>query len=177
MTASSAGVVELRELLGRIAGTPGCVVLPPSGPAPVASGHRIPPDLHELYRQCGGAWLFREGPYPWRVSGPDELIPASPRLLTDDIARQVAVDQPDDLTNDCYVIADGGGASTDPHVVVDLHPTRAGRCYLAGWDTYGLVGEMPIIATSIPELLAWLLATCGTDLTPPPHRGDAYDHD
>ncbi|WP_089247020.1 SMI1/KNR4 family protein [Asanoa hainanensis] len=156
---------NLRDLLDRVAGTPGCAVLPPSG-QPM---HRIPADLRELYDFCGGARLWG-----WRLSGPTELVPASPRLLGEAVAREVAVDQPDDLTNGCYVIADGGGATTDEHVVIDLHPARAGRCYLAFWDSYGLVGEMPVVARSIPELLRWLLDTNGVDPTLAPTHGDAY---
>ncbi len=138
-------------------------------------GLYITHDLREFYELCGGAWLFRDGPYRWRICGPDDLVPASPRLLTEAVAREVETEAPDDLTNGCYVIADGGGASTDPHVVIDLHPTREGRCYLVGWDTYGLAGEMPVAATSVPELLRWLLSTDGANPTLAPSHGDAYD--
>ncbi|MET8832473.1 hypothetical protein ABZV78_00950 [Micromonospora sp. NPDC004540] len=113
--------------------------------------------------------------YQWRACGPDALVPASPRLLTEAVAWEVATEAPDDLTNGCYVIADGGAAATDPHVVIDLHPTRAGRCYLVSWDTFGVVGEMPVVATSIPELLRWLLSTDGGNPTLARNQGDAYD--
>lgn len=166
---------ELRDLLDCIARTNGCSVLPPTGGAVAGRGHRLPNDLRELYELCGGAWLFRDGPYQWRVCRPGDLVPASPRLLTEHIAREVATEAPEDLTNGCYVIADGGGAATDLHVVVDLHPARAGRCYLVSWDTYGLVGEMPVVATSVPELLRWLLSADGGNPTLATSQGDAYD--
>ncbi|OKI49333.1 SMI1/KNR4 family protein [Micromonospora sp. CB01531] len=175
MTDSGLTAGELRDLLDRIARTHGCSVLPPTGGAVAGRGHRVPDNLREFYQLCGGAWLFRDAPYQWRVCGPDDLVPASPRLLTEAIAREIETEVPADLTNGCYVIADGGGAATDPHIVIDLHPTRAGRCYLVGWDTYGLVGEMPVVATSVLELLRWLLSTDGANPTLAPTQGDAYD--
>ncbi|MEU9741173.1 SMI1/KNR4 family protein [Micromonospora chersina] len=175
MTDSGLAARKLRDLLDRIACTHGCSILPPTGGAVAGRGHRIPDDLREFYELCGGAWLFRDGPYRWRVCGPDELVPASPRLLTEAIAREVMTEAPEDLTNGCYAVADGGGAATDPHVVIDLHPTRAGRSYLVGSETYGLVGEMPVVATSVPELLRWLLSTDGANPTLATSQGDAYD--
>ncbi|MDQ7909328.1 SMI1/KNR4 family protein [Phytohabitans sp. ZYX-F-186] len=155
----------------------GCHLRPPVGPPRIPVGLAVPDDLRELYRRCGGATLFEDAPYPWRVSGPDELVAASPRLLTPDIAEEIAATDPSDLTNGCFVIADGGtGTSTEPHIVIDLHPARAGLCYLAGWDTYGLVGDMPIVADGIAELLQRLLATNGQQPAPPgPYHGDAYE--
>jgi hypothetical protein len=111
------------------------------------------------------------------VCGPDIFVPASPRLLGEKVAQQVARDDPGDLTNTCYVIVDGGqGSSTEPHLVIDLAPERVGRCYSATWDTYGIVGEMPVVATSIAELLELLLRDGGEDglSTATPDR-DAYD--
>ncbi|MFF4810022.1 SMI1/KNR4 family protein [Micromonospora chersina] len=175
MTVSRLAVRELRDLLDRITRTHGCCVLPQAGGAVADRGHRIPDDLREFYKLCGGAWLFRDGPHQWRVCGPDDLVPASPRLLTEAIAREIETEAPEDLTNGCYIMADGGGEATDPHVVIDLHPTRSGHCYLVSWDTYGLVGEMPIVATSVPELLGWLLSTDGANPTFAPTQGDAYD--
>lgn len=140
------------------------------------AGLVIPDDLGSLHERCGGAVLFEGAPFGWRVSGPDELVAASPRLLTRELADEIAATDPSDLTNGCYVIADmGAGTSTEPHVVIDLHPGRAGRCYATGWDTYGLVGEMPVVAHGVVELLYRLLETNGDQAMPPgPSYGDAY---
>ncbi|MEV0563760.1 hypothetical protein [Dactylosporangium sp. NPDC050588] len=104
-------------------------------------------------------------------------MPASPRLLGHESAEKVARDDPEDLTNSCYVLVDGGhGGSTEPHVVIDLSPERVGRFYATSWDTYGLVGEMPIVATSVVELLQFLLRDEGRDALPASlYGGDAYD--
>jgi hypothetical protein len=175
VTESGDTATILRDLLDCISRTPGCVVVPAAGTPTADPSHPIPADLQELYRQCGGAQLFRDGPYRWRLCGPNDLVPASPRLLTEDIAREILAENPDELTNGCFVVADGGGASTDLHVVIDLDQTRVGRCYLVAWDTYGLVGEMPIVATSVPDLLRWLLSAGGEYPALTASRGDAYD--
>ncbi len=92
-------------------------------------------------------------------------------------AAKIAVEYPQDLTNGCYVIADGGrGDATEPHVVIDLDPRRAGRCYEVFWDRYGLAGDMPVVARTVVELLMWLLATDPqTGRTSSAPFGDAYD--
>ncbi|GAA4604693.1 hypothetical protein GCM10023107_69100 [Actinoplanes octamycinicus] len=54
------------------------------------------------------------------------------------------------MTNHCHVIVDGGhGLSTEPHVVIDLSPARTGHCHAASGDTYGVPGEMPLVATTL----------------------------
>lgn len=120
--------------------------------------------------------LFEGSRFPWRVGDADQFLPAGPRLLGGDDAQAVAAEHPEDLTNTCFVIADDGtGNSTAPHVVVDLHPARAGRCYATGWDTFGLVGDMPIIAVDMAGLITWLLEA-GGDAPAGGQRafGDAY---
>ena len=167
----------LARVLADIDGRADCRLLPPAGPPAVPVDLTIPDDLHLLYRHCGGALLFEGAPFGWRISGPDQLVPASPRLLTRELADEIVSTDPTDLTNGCYVIADGGtGSGTEPHVVIDLHPDRTGRCYATGWDTYGLAGDMPVVAHDIIELLHRLLETSGTQATlPGPYHGDAYD--
>lgn len=167
---------ELDRVLVEIAARDHCRLMPPAGHARVPDGLAIPKGLCRFHNRCGGAVLFENAPFTWQVSGPDQLVPASPRLLTPAIAAKVAQEHPDDLTNTCYVIANSGEeSSTDPHVVIDLHPHRLGRCYDAYWDTYGLVGEMPVVAVTITELLHVLLATAGQHGSLPGLHGDAYD--
>ncbi|MCU7728375.1 hypothetical protein ODJ79_32090 [Actinoplanes sp. KI2] len=167
----------LARVLRDIAARPGCHVLPPRGPVAVPDTALIPDDLRQLYQLCGGALLFEDSPFPRRVCGPGTFVPASPRLLGEQAAHQVAREEPGDLTNGCYVIVDGGrGSSTEPHVVIDLAPERAGRCYAAAWDTYGLVGEMPVVATNVADLLLLLLREGGSEAMPSTtHDRDAYD--
>ncbi|GAA4586091.1 hypothetical protein GCM10023194_31150 [Planotetraspora phitsanulokensis] len=167
----------MAEVLREIAGRSGCHVVPGGGSAVVSGNVVLPEDLRQLYELCGGALLFEDAPFPRRVCGPGDFVPASPRLLTPEVAQQVAEEDPADLTNNCYVIVDGGeGLSTEPHVVMDLSPERAGRCYAAAWDTYGVVGEMPVLATTVVELLQVLLADGGNEALPAAvSDGDAYE--
>jgi antitoxin YokJ len=167
---------DLDAFLAEIARREDCRLLPPIGQAQVSAGLLIPPGLRRFHERCGGAVLFVGAEFTWHVSGPDRLVPASPRLLTPQIAATVAAEHPNDLTNGCYVIADGGReSSTDPHIVVDLHPDRLGRCYCAFWDTFGLVGDMPVVALAVDELLGMLLQDEGHAAAWPDTYGDAYE--
>src|SRR5262245_15481634 len=105
----------------------------------------IPDDLRLFYERGFTATLFPGAPFEWRIVGPWELGPASPRLLGAELAAEIARDEPDELTNGCFVFAETGPGSGDVLIVVDLHPSRMGRYYHAASDTYGLVGEMPVV--------------------------------
>jgi hypothetical protein len=72
-------VDELDQALAQIASRPGCRLPPPNGQAIAPVGMMIPTDLRRLHELCGGAILFEGAPFEWRVSGPQELVTASPR--------------------------------------------------------------------------------------------------
>ncbi|MFF3873481.1 hypothetical protein [Streptomyces sp. NPDC001978] len=150
---------SLRDLLAEIEAHQGCAVeSPESGSVAVDARHRVPTDLRELHRLCAGVLFHVDSDYPWWLTGPSGVVPAGPLLLTPEVAEQVAAEDPEDLTNSCYVIAqESPGATSSQLAVIDLHPQRVGRCYLTAWDSFGLVGEMPIVALSMAELLRWLL--------------------
>jgi hypothetical protein len=156
---------ELSSVLAAVVQHPGCHLLPPTGPVTLPDPFTIPGDLHQFYELCGGAVLFEGATFEWTVSGPHQLVPASPRLLGPEAAQHVATEYPDDLTNWCFVFAESSPRSTDSIVVVDLDPAWAGRYYDAFWDSYGLVGEMPILALTAAEVLHRLLATGGARST------------
>lgn len=167
---------ELDRVLAVVAARSDCRLLPPAGQARVTDGLSVPDDLRRFHERCGGAVLFTGTEYPLQVGVPDRVVAASPRLLTPEIAAGIAVEDPHDLTNSCFVIADGGrDSSTDPAVVVDLHPDRLGRCYVAFWDTFGVAGEMPVIAVTMDELLRVLLEHEGQVTALPDRYGDAYE--
>ncbi|MGI8335746.1 hypothetical protein ACRYCC_37850 [Actinomadura scrupuli] len=167
---------DLDAVLAIVAGRTNCRVHPAAGMPSFGPKRTLPAGLAEFYSRCGGLTLFRDSEFPWRVSSGEQLLPAGPRLLGDRQAEQIAADHPDDLSTTCHVIADDGtGSSTAPHVVIDLHPTRVGRCYATGWDSFGLAGDMPIIALDMTGLVTWLMEAAG-DAPMGGHRpfGDAY---
>jgi hypothetical protein len=154
---------DLHKVMSIVRDHPDCRVLPAAGMPSIGSNDAFPDDLAAFYSHCGGLLLFQHADFPWRVSAPEQLVPAGPIPLGGhQQAAQIAAAHPDDLTTSCYIIADDGtGHSTAPHVVIDLHPARTGRCYATGWDTFGLVGEMPIIALNMADLITWLLEAAG----------------
>ncbi|GGJ50525.1 hypothetical protein [Streptomyces brasiliensis] len=168
----------LKHLLAEIETIKGCSVEPPNGESvAVAAHHQIPDDLRELHRLCARIRLHKGTHYPWSVSGPSDLVPAGPLLLTPEEAARASSESPLDPVNSCYVIArDSPDRVSGQWVVVDLHPERTGRCCLTAWDTFGLVDEMPIVATSVRQLLQWLLCLAGDNpMAHLPALGDAYD--
>lgn len=165
-------------MLASITREPGCDVLPPNPhsetrPPPGASDLT---ELRELRAACSEVRLHAGHTHDWAVFASPAA--AGPVLLGEPTAALVRADSPDDLTNTCFVIAtDGNGSATGFHVVIDLHQARAGRCYLATWDSFGLVGEMPVVATGVVDLLQWLLELAGSSpLEKLPGFGDAYDY-
>jgi antitoxin YokJ len=169
---------ELSAVLDEIRATADCRLLAPSGEPELPDGVSLPDDLVAFYELCGGATLF-ESSGAWRVSGPRELVSAAPRLLTPELAEELRRTEPEHVASTCFVFADNGGASTDEHLVVDLHPDRRGRFYETFWDRYGAPGDMPIVAASVADALRWLLDTGGGGaeiaLGRRPVLGDAFD--
>jgi hypothetical protein len=166
---------EITEILELIASTAGCEVMPPSDtPFHIEVGELDHDDLRELRRLSGGLRLHFDTAYAWEVL--PTPLPAGPVLIGERAAAQTREEAPDDLTNSCYIVAiEAPATTTGFHVVIDLDTARLGRCYLTSWDTFGLVGEMPVVATGVANLLRWLLELQGCN--PAEHTrglGDAY---
>lgn len=115
------------------------------------NGLRLPDDVAQFYRQCGGADLFESATYGSRVVSPPELARANLTML--------GTDHPEDRSHWWFVIVTDPAGS--PVTVMDLHPDRLGRCYDAFHETYGLVGDMAIVAPDFTSLLAHLLESEG----------------
>ncbi|WP_051452240.1 hypothetical protein [Actinospica robiniae] len=167
---------RLDLILATVAETADCEVMPLTSETFQPAREEVEPaDLHELRRSSGGLRLHASGGHPWTVTSTP--VPAGPVLLSAAVADQVRAESPDDLTNTCHVIAtDKPGTSTGFNIVIDLHHTRAGRCYLTAWDSFGIVGDMPIVAHGVTGLLDWLLSLGGANPAERlPNLGDAYD--
>lgn len=160
-------MTELQRLLDDMAGTPGCRVSPPSGQPVVRQQERLPGDLEEFYRRCGGVWLFEGSHYEMRIVGPGELIRANPEIVGEEC--------PEDITDSWYIVARGG---SEEMLSIDCSPERLGRCYDSFWDTHGMAGNCPVIALSFTELLQRLFENRGAYWywlgESAPSYGDAY---
>jgi hypothetical protein len=167
---------ELVALVRDLRAQADCFVHPPRGHPELPQQFVLPADLARFYELCGGATLFAGASLPLRVCGPDEFVPAAPRLLTHAIAAEQRRTDPEGVVSTCFVLVDNGeGAATDEHVVVDLHPERLGRCYATFWDCFGLRGDMPIVAFGVADMLEALLRSGSEGLDGLASLGDAYD--
>ncbi|MBR7834184.1 hypothetical protein KDL01_12990 [Actinospica durhamensis] len=167
----------MTHVIAAISASPGCEVTAArshTGFQPQADLVE-PAQLRELRAACSRIRLHTESEHGWVVH--TSLVHAGPVLLGEPTASQIHAESPEDLTNGCYVLAtDASCTAAGFHVVVDLHPDRAGHCYLTSWDTFGLVGEMPTVGNDIAQTLIWLLTLGGGNpLEALPLRGDAYD--
>lgn len=158
-------VHDLLEVARRV---PGCVVDPPRGLPTVREGERVPDDLLEFYRLCGGARLFENRAYPIRLVEPDGFVRANPVI----VGREC----PDDISDAWYIVARGGAEEA---ISIDCSPERLGRCYDSFWDRHGVAGDCSIVALSFTELLRRLLSGEGEYwywlVGAGPGYGDAYD--
>lgn len=141
----------MRDLIAKIAATPGCSVLPPVGVPRPHDGHVMPQDLLDFYELAGGCALFKTAAYPFAV------VPASRfRLANPDIVGEVVED---DITSSWYIV--GEGVNSSEYVTIDLHPDRLGRCYDSFWDRHGIPGSCPVIAVSFSDLIKRMLQNGG----------------
>lgn len=137
------------QLVARVRELPNCVLHEPAGPPDVAP-YRLPPDLEEFYRQCGGCRLFDGSGYAFSVVAPDTFLPANPVIVGDVLD--------DDISASWYIVGYGGGQQ---YVTIDLHPARLGRCHDSFWDRHAVAGSSPIIAMSFAGLLARMIENAG----------------
>ena len=158
----------MRQLLDRVATTPGCRLLPVAGLPALEPGHVLPRDMASFYDLCGGADLFEGAPYGVRMSSPSDLRPSNPVI----VGQQVD----DDISATWYIAASGGGGE---FISIDLHPDRLGRCYDSFREVHGVPGSCAIIAQSFTDLIERLIASKGSHwywLDPEfESLGDAYD--
>lgn len=158
----------MRDLIDRIAATPGCHVFEPSGQPHLEPGHRLPDDLREFHRRCGGADLFVDADFTAHISAPTELVLANPVI----VGQRVT----DDISDSWYIVGRGGGSE---FLSIDLHPDRRGVCYDSFFEVHGVPGSCAIVARSFTDLLERLLDAQGGHwywLEPDfEGLGDAYD--
>lgn len=159
---------EVKQIIQEAKILSNCEVSPPSGLPKVRASDKLPRDLKEFYVECGGMLLFNDSDYSYRILPSVEFQSANLVILGEEVEN--------DITHDWYtIVSDGNG----DFITIDLHSDRLGRCYESFHETYGMVGETPIIALSFTELLQKLFHNKGQRcywLDDCFHSlGDAYD--
>lgn len=138
----------------------------------------LPDDVKDFYSLCGGMTLFEDSPYSVRIVSPDEIRPADPVIVGEEIIRgeMEKGTYENAISKDWYIIADLGNSD---YIVIDMNKNRKGRCYSALWDSYPSRGDTPVIAMCFTELIERLVENNGEYwffLQKDFHSyGDAYD--
>jgi hypothetical protein len=149
--------VSVENLLQQLGETIGCHLVPPSGLPQLPPGLTLPDEIRTFYSLCGGAELFLDQNFGFRIVAPSEFERANPVVLgnTYHLAHQAELDS--DITNNWYLIARGAGP--EEGISIDLSVNRQGHCYDSFHEVHG-TPDSHIIALSFTELLDRLLS-CG----------------
>jgi hypothetical protein len=161
--------MDMAALLEELQRHPTCLIHPPVGLPRVRPLHTLPDDVVTFYRLCGGLDLFGDSNTPTLVVSPNDFVAANPVIAFTEEGY-------DDISDAWYLLA---RIENGEYIVIDCDSQRLGRCYDGNHETYGLVGQTPVIAASFGEFLERTLRA-GTDgyyWTQPHFRplGDAYD--
>lgn len=140
----------MKNLVTLIGNTPGCEIIAQKGSPPSASEINIPQDVLEFYKICGGARLFLRSDYPITILQSCEIKKSNEVILNEVIEN--------DPSNNWYVIAKCGSGE---YISIDFSIKGNGRCFDSFYETYGLIGEMKIVATSFSEFIARSIGTHG----------------
>jgi hypothetical protein len=151
----------LAELLYRITRDPDCAILPAAGQPVVDTGHTVPEEVRRLSSLCGGCIIGRWSFYEARIVAPGEVVLANDVILVGEYAAITREKNSDDPLWTWYVIAE---VESGNRLSIDFGLARNGRCYDSFWHIYGQVGNMPVIAASLTELLQQLYENKGNHL-------------
>jgi hypothetical protein len=143
---------KLTELLDQIARDPACAILPAAGQVMVNVAHTVPEDMRAFYNLCGGCVIGRGSFYEARIVAPAEVVLANDIILGEyaAIARE---EHSEDPSWNWYIIAE---VENGNWLSIDFGLTHNGRCYDSFWETHRQMGNMPVIAASLTELLQQL---------------------
>lgn len=159
----------LKEIIEKIKQTNYCKVYPPKG-VPTIDNYELPDDVKEFYLLCGGIVLYENSYFPFEIVPPNKFIHSNIAILEESFK--------DDISNDWFIIAQSP-KTNDFFISIDLNKDRKGLYYDSFYERYGLIGEMPIIATSLEQLLENLLLSQGNNIYWESENfvsiGDAYE--
>jgi len=156
--------VGIKSLIDQLRSFDNCIIHPPKGIPKPENGHKLPYDITQFYKLCGGIDLFiNTDGFSYSILSPEKVVLANPVLLGEELAEEIWSDSKyrRDITLDCYLIAHDRNGD---YLVIDLNENRLGLCYDAFHETYGLAGNMPIIAGSFTDLLRHLIENKGQSI-------------
>jgi hypothetical protein len=161
--------MDLPQLMVALKNDPRCLLYPAEGVPVPSENHRLPEDVEQFYRRCGGLTLFKDSSAPTYIVPAREFVLANP-VIVGELAEY-------DISSYWYIIASDGTDSQK--MTMDLHPKRLGHCYDSFWDRHAVAGSSRIIALSFTEFLYRTYEGTGEDVywklpgfSP---LGDAYD--
>ena len=153
--------MRVEELIDRIRQDRRCRVEPNAGlPMLPSPSLVLPEDLITFYTLCGGASLYNNADFGFVIVPPGEFKPATPIVHRIQYSQSPAKYERD-ICSAWYLLARSSGP--EENIVIDLHPSRAGKCYDGYVGTYASQ-DCKIIAASFTELLGWLLQVEGREL-------------
>ncbi|WP_129692043.1 SMI1/KNR4 family protein [Gottfriedia acidiceleris] len=142
--------MDIQVLIEKVKNFPNCVIHSHSGYPVVERGHKLPNDLYEFFRLCGGMDLFIDCDYGLTIVSPEEFVLANPVIIGEKAEY--------DISSSWYII---GCDSNNDYLTIDLSKPRLGKCYDSNWEFHGVAGSCPIIANSFTELLERLVIDKG----------------
>lgn len=141
----------MKTLLEEIQKNSHCRLIPPL--SSFRSALNLPNDLKAFYSICNGVELFLNCDCGYRILGLDEMQRTDLSLLGECPTLGISVNW--------FNIAKNQNGE---YLTIDLSHQKMGYCYDAFYETYGLIGNMPIIAHSFTELLYCLFQNQGQSL-------------
>ncbi|MCG8550320.1 MAG: SMI1/KNR4 family protein [Desulfobacterales bacterium] len=140
----------ISKILIKIQNSDGCDVFPAQGQPKLASKVIIPEDMRLFYELCGGVKLFSNKEYHWRILAPNEIALAEKSILDEsEIIPELG---------NLFLIADDGNGD---YLAINLDRKSNGYVVDAFHETFGVIGDTPVIAFSFTELLESLYENSG----------------
>ena len=162
---------KIEDFIHRVSRLDKGLVAKPSGlPVIEHSSYRLPRDLECFYRLCGGtATLFAGSPFPSGVLRPEEVVYATPKILTTSYEED-PIYYDNRSSRSLYLV--GFGSTGDITISLDPERTDFGYCFDSGGSQHG-EADSRVISKSFTELLTTILAKEGES---PLWEGNTYGY-
>lgn len=149
----------MKVLIERFSKRADCKVLPPifCERLDETTDCDLPNELIEFYNLCGGIEISPESASDDAIIlPPEEFKQADPIIANEEmieIWKEAGIYE-SFKSKDCFVFVDIGNGN---YIVVDLNKEHFQNVYLANWENYPNLGDVPVLANSISEFLNLLI--------------------